>query len=302
MSMRILLVSLAAAVLAPQDIQVRPRLVAGDTFRLEVTRVREDSSRPQANYSGRTPIDVRVVSAGAEGFVLLWRPGATVLEGSAAAPDPALSMAGRIIGNAEFRVVLTADGEYERLANQAEITQKFEAARDAAIRLAGTGLSADDRKRMDDLMRQILSPANLVAIATRDVQSYVAMHGLALAVGETLEFAIEQPSPFGGGVIPAVFRARMESATPDTATVTTTTTFDPEALLKMTAAIAEQAGAKPAAEELAKFRLDISDDGTYVFDRKVGLMREVTINRRSSVGATTQLDRWVIRLVTAPTR
>jgi hypothetical protein len=286
---------------AVQDIQIRPRFVAGDEFRLEVTRVREDAARPQSSYSGRSPVDVRVVSAGADGFVLDWKPGAAVIDNPQLASDPALRLAGRILGNAQFRIVLNADGEFVRVANEAELKPKLEAIVDAMLRSLQAGMAEAERKKMDDFFRQVLSPANLIAIATRDAQTYVGLNGLALALGDTLELTIEQPTAFGG-TVPAVFRARMESATPETATITTTTTFDPDALKKMTMAIVEQVGGKGSPDELATFRIEMSDDGKFVFDRKLGLMREVTVNRRGVSGGVKRLDRWVIRLVSEPKR
>ena len=84
------LITLLAVV---QDIEVRPKLVQGDKFRLEVTRVRRDFSRPQMNASGRTVVDAQVVSAGTDGFVLDWIPGETTLDNPRAMQDPALAAA-----------------------------------------------------------------------------------------------------------------------------------------------------------------------------------------------------------------
>ena len=55
---RAILVYACAACGLAQEVTLLPRFKAGDRFRLELTRTREDSRRPQANGTGRTPVDV----------------------------------------------------------------------------------------------------------------------------------------------------------------------------------------------------------------------------------------------------
>ena len=54
--------------------------------------------------------------------------------------------------------------------------------------------------------------------------------------------------------------------------------------------------------ELARVSMKMSDDGRFVHDRRVGLMREVIVDRRSAAGTEQRLDRWEIRLVRGPQR
>ena len=294
-------VSLSTAFVA-QEIQVRPRLTAGDEFRLEVTRTREDSSRPQVNYSARTPVDVRVVSADKNGYVIDWQPGETTFEGAGVAADPTLSMASEILGDVQFRIALSVDGEYERVANEAELLPKLQAMVNFVIREAQRGMEADAAKRAEDLVRTLLSPANLIGMATRDAQTYLSMYGAELAVGQAVEVPLEQPSPFGGDPLPAVLRVHMVSASLELVTITSKVTYDADALKKMTVALISRAAAKPPPEEIASLKMEMSDDGKYVFDRKAGLFREVTNDRRVTSGEMRRLDRCVIRLVKEPKR
>jgi hypothetical protein len=53
---------------------------------------------------------------------------------------------------------------------------------------------------------------------------------------------------------------------------------------------------------VAKFKFEMSDNAKYVFDRKSGLFREVTNDRRITSGDMRRLDRCVIRLVREPKR
>ena len=294
-------VSLSTAFVS-QEIQVRPRLVAGDEFRLEVTRSRDDSSRPQMNFSMRTPVDVRVVSAKADGFVIDWHPGEGTFEAAEAMSDPTLAMANEILGDLKFRIALDADGAFERVANETEILPKLQAMIDLVIREQVGTMEPAAAKRAEELVRQILSPANLLGIATRDAQAYVSMYGAELAVGDAVEVPVSQPSPFGPDPLPAVLKVRMVSASPQSATLTSTVTYDGEALKKMTVALISRAAVKPPPDELAKFKLELTEDSKYVFDRKTGLFTEVTNDRRISSGEMRRLERCVIKLVTAPKR
>src|SRR5262245_3916231 len=110
-----------------QDIEIRPKLVQGDKFKLEVTRIRRDSSRPQMNASGRTIIDVQVVSASADGFVLDWVPGETSFDNPQVMQDPTLAAAVQAAKGTRFRIALGADGDFDRLLNEAEVRPKIQA-------------------------------------------------------------------------------------------------------------------------------------------------------------------------------
>jgi hypothetical protein len=296
----LLIATVLSAASVAQQIQIRPKLLAGDEFQLEVSRTREDSRRPQTNHVARTLVDVRVASAGATGYVLGWKPGEATFEPQIG--DPMLGAVNKIIGGVEFRIVLNADGGFERIANQAEVLPKLQAAVDLVIRQLQQGMPAGDARRFEGLVRQTLSPPNLIVLATNDAQTYVAMYGAELAVGEAVDVSLDQPNPFGGGPLSATLRVRMLSASAESATLTSSTVYSRETLEKMVATLAGQANVKVPTEELTKFKLDMSDEARYVFDRGTGLFSEVTNERRVSSGEMRRLDKCTIRLVKRPRR
>ena len=295
--------TLVAAHASAQDVAITPQLRAGDEFRLEVTRIRENSARPQQNNKGRTVVDVRVVSATPDGVVLDWKPGATALDNPQAAQDPTVAAASEIVRDMVFRLTLNADGEITGLANQAEIAPKLQAMLDSIVQDLSARLPAEQRKGVQTLIGQVLSPPALISSAIREAEIYFGLNGVSLAAGEAVEVDLEQPNPLGGGVIPAKFRVDMKSATKDSASIKTTTTYDPAALIRMTQSLAEQAGKPIPPEELAAIPpLKMNDDATYLFDRTVGLMREVSVNRLVSAGDMRRYDSWQIRLLSGPKR
>jgi hypothetical protein len=294
MGLIVRVVALLAAVGSAQTIQIRPRLAAGDAFRLEVTRVREDKSRPDTNYSIWTPVDVRVIAARNDGFEVEWRPAASVIEKETAS-DPGVIAGTQALGNLSYRISLTADGEFHRLLNEVEVRGQLTAAVGAMLRA-----SVPEPERREQI-REVLTPGFMVALATRNAEIYFGVSGLSLAVGDALEFTVKQPTPIGG-VVPAIYRARLDAATAETATISTTTTYDADALLELTLAFLEKTGTKVPPEAAAKARLDLGDDGKYQVDRRLGLVREMTLSRRQSFAGSERLDRWTIKLVTPPRR
>jgi hypothetical protein len=194
-SLFIVAIALSAAQASAQDVAIKPQLRAGDDFRLEVTRIRENSARPQANNKGRTVVNVRVVSATPKGFVLDWAPGETVLDNPLAAQDPTIAAASEIVRDMVFRLNLNADGEITGLANEKQIAPKLQGMLDRVVKDLSARLPAEQRKAFQNLIGQMLSPAALMSSAIREAEIYFALNGVSLAPGEAAEVDREQPSP-----------------------------------------------------------------------------------------------------------
>lgn len=287
-----------ASLASAQDVSIAPKLRAGDSFQLDVIRIRENSAQPQQNGKSTTRVDVRVLSTSGEGSVIEWVPGATVFDNPQVALNPVIGFASQALRDIRFQLNLNADGELQGLANQAEIAPKLKTVVDAVVRDLAGRMPEDQQTAFVNLMGQLMSADVLIASATRDAATYLGLNGVALAVGEAVEVDVEQPSPLGGGPLPATFRVRMESATADVASLKTTTTYEAAALVRLTESLAKQAGAAIPPEEFAKLPpIVMTDEGTFVFDRQRGLMREVKVNRRVAVGSNRRLDAWEIRLV-----
>ena len=281
-----------------QEISIVPKLRAGDSFQIQVIRIRENSAQPQQNGKSTTRVDVRVLSNSPDRTVIEWVPGATVFDNPQAAQNPLVGFASQALRDIRFQLNLNADGELQGLANQTEVAPKLKTVVDAVVRDLAGRMPEDQRRAFLDVIGQILSVDVLIASATRDAAAYLGLNGVTLAVGEMPELDLEQPSPLGGGPIPAKFRVRIESATADVALLKTTTTYDRAALAHLTESLAKQAGKPIPPEQLAKLPpMNMADDGSYLFDRNRGLMREVKVNRRVSVGSNRRLDAWEIRLV-----
>ena len=286
-----------------QEIAIVPQLRTGDEFRLEVKRTRQNSARPQQDAKGMTIVDVRVVAASPKGITLEWVSGDTTFDNPAIARDPLLGAAAAALKGLRLRINLSGEGEFVGLANQEEVTPRLQAAVDIIMNDVLAKIPEDQRKGFRSFITQLLSPATLLTSVTSDAQTYFALHGVTIAQGQAVEANIDQPNPIGG-TIAARFSIRAESIAKESASFTTKTTYDPAALRELTRALVAKAGQAMPQDELDKLPpMEMADEGKFVFDRTAGLMREVSVNRRMSMGpAQARLDGWEIRLLNGPAR
>ena len=292
-----------AATMHGEEIEIAPRLRAGDEFSLKVVHARENSSRPEHNAKSTTTIAVRVLTATPDGLTLEWTPGDASIDNPQLARDPMITAAMQAIRGVSLRLKLSPDGEFTGLTNQDEVVSRLQKAVDVMQRELLNKVPEEQRTKVQSMIGSVLSPTVLVASATRDVQTYFGLNGAALAVGEPVEVEIQQPNPFGGEPIPSRLRVTAASATKTEAVINTTTTYDGAVLMKMTEALLAKAGQSVSPEDLAKApSMKMADEARYVFDRKLGLMREGRVERRIDAGAARRVDHWDIRLLETPKR
>jgi mRNA-degrading endonuclease toxin of MazEF toxin-antitoxin module len=286
-----------------QSVTIRPTLRAGDEFKLALVRSRQNSVQPQQSGGSRTVVNVRVLSVSPDRSVVEWVQGDTALDNPQLAQNPILAAALQAARDLRVHLELNPEGELSGVANRDEIVATLKSMLEAITRELSGRLSDEQRAAMQVVVAQVLSPEALIAGATREAAMYFGLDGMSLTSGEVAETTIEQPSPFGGGVIPGVFRVRLQSLTADSASVTTATTYERAALSRLTEDLIRQAGAAVPADARASMPpMDLTDEGTYLFDRTLGLMREVIVNRQVAVGNNRRIDRWEIRLLEGPQR
>ena len=290
-----------AAAASAQGIPITPKIRAGDTFKLEISRTRENTPASPQDGKGSTTIDVTVLTATPDGFTLGWEsslPVGTV----AGVPEALMVTASNAMRGLKPVIRLTPGGKVVGLVNETEVLSKMQAAVDV-IRHDVADMSAAERRRLEALLAQIFSPSILVASALRDASAYFGLNGVELAVGASATAALMQPNPLGGEALPTQFTIRLESATADTASFITTTVYDGDALMRAARQVMASIGDPVSPEELATLpALQLAEEGRFVFDRGLGLMRQVVNTRRLTMGGNSRLDRTEIRLVTPPKR
>jgi hypothetical protein len=303
-----LVVALLVCVLAPavsaQTMDIVPSLREGDEFRLQIEHSREDSTRPERNATATTQIQVRVVSVTKEGTTLEWQPGTASIDKSAPITDPLVVAANEAVGNVVLRIALSPDGDVTGLVNQKDVLAKLQPAIDVVVRGLIERVAPEQRAAVQSAMAKVLSPQILIASVMRDVETYFALGGASLDVGEGVEISVEQPNPFGGTALPATLWVKGDSATADGLVVLTRTNYDKDLLTKLTKDLLSQAGAPPMRpEELAAMpSIEMVDEARFVIDRQFGIARQIDATRGATVGPQRRLDRWTFRLVQPPRR
>lgn len=288
-----------------QEVRFHPILVPGDEFKLLVTYVRGNSSRPEATQTLRKSVQVRVQSAGPLGYEVDWLPSVEGVDAPNGKPDPAMAMAAGLFGDLPFRLSLDPDGLLEGVVNEVEITQHFEQILKMAmegVRQSQRDVAPAELQKMEAVLSKILSPTVLMQNALRDAQSYFAFNGISLEVGRSNERKFERANPLGGDPITGVNRVTLESATQENAVAINKATYDSAALMKSSSGLLQQLGQGLSEDELKKLNSSLVDEGRAVFDRRLGLVREVTLSRTMSAGPIRQTERWTTSLVSEPKR
>ncbi len=305
MFLRTVLLLLTTLVVSAQEITILPNLRAGDQFRLEIVRVRETSTRPDSNARGVTPVDVTIVEASSDGYLLEWVPGESEVDNPAVRDNPILQAAQKALAGLRLAVILGPDGGYLGIQNETEVTQKLE----TMLEMILTGLEsqipdAEQLKMVQAAVRQVMSPSALLSSATQEITLYFDLNGIQIAPGETIEAQIYKPMPVVGGSLPATYRLTLDSVNETTAYLSSNMTFaevDPLALAQQIAQATSVPIPEGEMEELPPW--EMADEGTNSFDLALGLMREMRVTRRMAAGDLAHnLDEWEIRLVEEPNR
>ncbi|HSB61829.1 MAG TPA: hypothetical protein VLI67_08925, partial [Vicinamibacteria bacterium] len=214
---RLLAAGLALLLLAPAlargqatAVVVRPHWRAGDGQTLEVVKERAQGRPGTAGRRLRSQVRVavRVLEASPAGHRMEWTFGEAALEGGAEPPDPVASELARLGSGLRYELDVDPEGVVRGLRNWREVRTLAETALGRMLaRLREGGAAARVVEAVERAARGLLaSEAQLMAHALREVNLYHAPFGRAYTPGTPVELALELPSPFGGGPLPA--RAR----------------------------------------------------------------------------------------------
>jgi hypothetical protein len=281
----------AAAELAGQEISVRPLWKVGDTIRLEYKRTREDARRPESNGTSTTPITIRVLAAGTDGYRVLWSMGKTELSAGQHIP-PAVMALQEKVSAMQMEIQLSADGEYQKLVNSTDVIAKMGAMMDQLL----PSITKDEAEQKK--LREFMSPELLLASAEGDAKTYFGMYGVALEVGETVTAPMTQPFPLAPGqTVAAQFAVRLAKADDKAALLRSETSYDAASLKTAMNEMLKKAGVPEAALDKMP-TLDLADEGEYEVDRRTGtIARMSTVRRIKAEGIVGRMDRREFRVL-----
>jgi hypothetical protein len=287
---------LAATLASAQQIELVPKLRAGDHFELDLTRIREDSSKPVRNGKSRTPVYIKVLDIDDKSTILDWSYGPTVFENVDASNNPIVKAAAGAMRDLHLEVILSNRGEFQGLRNEAAAVVKFQQMVDTMV-AAIAGLIKDEKRRqtIESGIRAMMSPRMQMDSATSDVRTYFGINGNSLAAGKPIEISLGQPTP-------ATFRLTLDKSEPAQLSLSSTTAYATEGLSILRSKLLDQFGVSLPESEKSKLPpMKMSDTGKYTFDRTFGLMTEVLVMRTVSMGgALEKRDGWEYRLTKRP--
>ena len=273
-----------------QDVEVVPRWKQGDVIRLEYSRTKEDSRRPQNNGTSKTPVEVEILSVDAKGSTVRWRNGPTEFPAGMSIPENILKLQDKVMSMA-VEIQLNPAGEFQFVINEKQVSEQMSTLLDAVLKDMGND------QNLQAMVKQLLNPAALLAAASNDAKTYFGMYGVALKPKEKVTANLEQPFPLNPGTtLPAVFEVELLGVEGKVAKLRSSTRFDEVGVATAMADLFAKAGVKP--EEAGKMpKVELKDEGHFEYELETGLMRVVVAERRTEMpGALTRRDRKEFRL------
>jgi hypothetical protein len=296
-----LLVALAA--LAParaQDkaLDLKPTWKKGDTARYEMTKTqtRENDGKIVRKVATRTPVELEVLNADADGSGVRWAQGTTTFEDPKYDDDPGLRALNAILKSMDIDLELDATGTFTGLRNWKELRgtgHKIQETVLAQMQKTGTSKATIDylRKETDKLFA---SKEAIEASFSRQAALLVLPYGTKFEVGKVVEYEASLPNVLGGDEpFPAkgTFVLKALDSDAKTATIVYKQTPDPKelnrVLRKWLEELATKTG-KPAPKDLPD--LDLTDTIEYEFDLATGWVKTVTHTLVAKQPGTTQID------------
>lgn len=268
-----------------QDIEIRPRFVAGDQFTINLTRTVEERREVVRTYAISRAVTVTVASVGTaeKDTVLRWRPGPGHMTGSPEQIGSRMALATLAVSDLDFRVAVNSRGRCVGVTNVFEVTPALTRARDA-LHAKVPGMSDPEVAA-----RPPLSAENMASTVQDDCEMVMASYGLSQPVGQGADIPTKWGTPFG--FADGTRRSSIVAATDDKADITISFAVDPVSLKRLIPGL-----------EAAPGRIDYSENSRYVFDRRIGLNTSGTLEKTAFSGIDRRVERWEFSLSSPPRR
>jgi hypothetical protein len=276
---------------------------AGDRWNLELTR-----ERIQNGMSGGksvTPVEMKVISKGENGYVILWTYGRTAVEASGAgkevlerkANQELLERMAGLSDNLSLRIGTDAMGTPMRLLNKDEVAAVLEKAKVALLGwMNEQGLPQHTVEQVAKSI-EAMSRSDLVENAIlKDAGIFLLPSGGSFVVGEKKAYQDRIANPFGGEPFHTRAYFLLESIEPETgrATMTWSRALDREksrdVLEKTVAELVRRAGPAHQAD-IDLSGLSLEESASYVYELTTGVPLTVEHRRAVTAGTRSRTDR-----------
>lgn len=279
----------------------------GDEYRIEYSRERTDL-RDGNPVTGKAwaIIKSRVEEKTPEGYLVTWTYEDVVLEHYALDTDAKRKKMEAFIAdiykNFRTEIQTTDTGFPTGIRNRDELVSLMKTMSETIL----TTLHSDPEMRAKErsVWQQVLNPQVVENLMLMDAYLVYGLMGGSYRGGQVDTYDTELPFPFGGPPIPATLHVLLREFDEQTglARITSQSTPDPiqmsKAVIEWMTRMAKSQG-QPAPEPSQIPEIYIQDTTDFLYDRKMGLPREVTSEKFITVagGANIRIDRRSYRIM-----
>lgn len=283
---------------------MRPRWKVGEVQKYTLVKEREQTSPgiPAVKAAATTPIEIKVVSTGDEGYVISWTHGETTVKDMPVQGGDLMAEISRQAKGLQYLIELDSDGNVSGLKNWEEISDKMIKSTDLilnALAKSRPPRPGDDKVR-EQLVATLKDRTALTTVALAVPMTFFNLLGGTYQVGEAIEMESTLPNVLGGPPFPARQTLVLKSfdSTTKIGRLTWTQTIDPvkgpQVLLDMARTMARRAG-KPEPTTMPAMKLNVQDTAEYTVDFRSGWTIALTHTRVGEFGGRSRIDRFTIQ-------
>jgi hypothetical protein len=287
------------------DVTILPGWKVGERLRYERVKTRRKTAAGKETFkgTGRGPIDVAVIEAGAKGYLVRWRIGEMTADDPQQANDPTVRAMSRLIQGLDIDIELDPEATLTGVRN-------WSAVKTAGTKVADTVIAEvakqahqagkDDPKLLAGLRStldsMLATKAQIEQLFLREPEVLFFPIGRTYpGIGKAFEYDDQLPNPLGGPSFPCkgAFTLTAYDAAKGRAAVTWTQTPDPHQSARIInetlMAISKRMGRTPPNADALK-SLSINDRAEFVINTKSGWVENFTQIRSVTSEGNTQED------------
>lgn len=250
-----------------------------------------------ANATTRTDLEIEVLRADADGYLIAWTHGETRFDDPRAAANPLLQRMANLIRGLRILLEVDAQANVVGVRNWQELKDTIEKILSSiSDELKTSGIDpAMVSKVTGQLASMYATREQVETMCTREARMFFLSLGGQFSTTEPIEYQDRLPNPFGGEAFPsrASFVLKGVDRPSQRATVAWTQTLDPEHVRRIMEKSLQDLAARvggPVPEADALKDMTVEDTAEFVVDMSTGWLDHLSHTRLVKTGTTTQED------------
>jgi hypothetical protein len=284
---------------AEDTIELLPHWKKGEKLRYEVVKSRQkiQGDKVTAKTSARTDLEIEVLDAGRDGFVLAWTWGETRFDDPAQARNPVLSKLANLAKGTRIVLELDSRARIQGVRNWKELKASSTKFLDTLVdELKAAGIDpATVAKLRTQVASTFATKEQIEQFGTREAQLLFMALGRELKGDKPVEFEDKLPNPFGGESFPSHARFALKGVDRKrgVATVSWTQALVPEDARRIMEKTLKEMGSrlgKPAPGGDIFKSLTIEDTAEFTIELSSGWVQAFTHKRKTKMDGTSGED------------